>query len=353
VKRTIEYKRKGKIPPFLAHPILCIFLFIIGSNPYTLIDQRRNYGRGVEHEFGDIISSFKGITTIDNFYTWFDHSLTAEDSFDRFFRTGTKASDFVKYAISNNTFSVLAITQGRTGCDVVSSSSDWRCGVANKKQCQDITCTAANGTYSDGVCVLDMVYADVNNPSRGLNTPQPPPNLTNYELADACVLQQFIHPNSKAAAAVHTIHPTVNEKQAFTLIPANLWHRDLTDVQIGTLFSQSLQDAHYIDVNTRSVTIWVVARAESIVHGSICLLDFTIEFSATGAVSPTTSISPMVHFFEEEPYTPRLPYYLYLIYAAFSNLREIQLHVRGGTVKKYLVYDSVDVSPHHIDTSFV
>jgi hypothetical protein len=59
LKRTIGTKRRGQIPPFLAHPILAIALFKYGSDPYTLISSRRAYSEGVQHEFGDIMDQFK------------------------------------------------------------------------------------------------------------------------------------------------------------------------------------------------------------------------------------------------------------------------------------------------------
>jgi hypothetical protein len=40
LRKTIAKKRRGMIPPFLAHPILAIVLFIYGSEPYTLMESR-------------------------------------------------------------------------------------------------------------------------------------------------------------------------------------------------------------------------------------------------------------------------------------------------------------------------
>ena len=116
LKKSIGKKRKGQIPPFLATPILAIVLFYYGSDPYTLITARREYSKGVQHEFGDIMQHFSEINDIASFYNWFDYSLTAEESFDNYFRTGDAAAEFALFDTSNNTFNVLAITQTRDGC---------------------------------------------------------------------------------------------------------------------------------------------------------------------------------------------------------------------------------------------
>jgi hypothetical protein len=349
--KAISNKRRGRIPPFIAHPIIAIGLFIYGAYPYLLIDHRREYASGVQHEFGHIIEDFDHIHDIDQFYTWYDKSLTAEESFNKYFRTGEAASEFALFAISNNTFNVLAVTQTRDGCFTEDelqgsgkdptkgepiTSQNWRCGVASHQQCKDIPCTAAGGLFDDGACILDMAYMDVNDPDKGLRTPQAPPNMTNYELAEECVLQQFIHPNTKEIAKRNVIVPSVRKQKVFTLIPANLWHRNLSAVDIGTLFSQSMQKVNYIDVDTRSVSIWVMANAASFMKGSICLLEFNIDFSITGAVSPSINVSPMVHFFEDEPWWPRMPYIIYLIYIGISNLRELHANTTGGFLVNYL-----------------
>jgi hypothetical protein len=185
--KVIDQKRKGRIPPFLAHPIAAICLFIFGSHPYLLISSRREYSAGVQYEFGEIMDDFNKVHDIDNFYTWFDESLTAPASFDKFFRTGEAAEEFAKFAISNNTFNVLAITQTRNGClnedELRGSGQDptqgrpitdqnWRCGVASDVQCRDIPCDAAGGLFGEGDCILTMSYMKVNDPDTGLKTPQ-------------------------------------------------------------------------------------------------------------------------------------------------------------------------------------
>jgi hypothetical protein len=77
----------------------------------------------------------QSIRDIDSFYTWFDLSLTAESSFNKFFRTGEAAADFSLYATSNNTFSVLSVAQTRTSCftadELQGSGADptGRCGL--------------------------------------------------------------------------------------------------------------------------------------------------------------------------------------------------------------------------------
>jgi hypothetical protein len=182
---VIAKKRNGRIPPFLGHPIAAICLFIFGSHPYLLITSRREYSAGVQYEFGEIMHDFGNIHDISEFYTWFDESLTAPSSFDKFFRTGEAAEEFAKFAISNNTFNVLAITQTRNGClnedEIFGYGSDptkgrpmtdqnWRCGVASKEQCEEIPCTAAGGLFGKGDCILNMKYMDVNDPDKGLKT---------------------------------------------------------------------------------------------------------------------------------------------------------------------------------------
>jgi hypothetical protein len=62
------------------------------------------------------MEKFRTVKDIDHFYEWFDLSLTAESSFDKYFRTGDAAADFALFAISNNTFNVLAVTQTRKNC---------------------------------------------------------------------------------------------------------------------------------------------------------------------------------------------------------------------------------------------
>jgi hypothetical protein len=60
-------------------------------------------------------------------------------------------------------------------------------------------------------------------------------------LLGRCVLQQFIHPNAKSLTPSHSVIPYVREEQAYILIPANLWHKQLSAVDTGTLFSKSMQ----------------------------------------------------------------------------------------------------------------
>jgi hypothetical protein len=78
------------------------------------------------------------------------------------------------------------------------------------------------------------------------------------------------------------------------------------DVEIGSLFSKSMQKADYVDSHTQRVSIWVLVYNEAIFKGSLALVDFVVEFELTGLVKPSSSITPMVHFFETEPWEPKM-----------------------------------------------